>query len=70
MNDERIVDLEARLAHQDRSIQELSDELYRQQRHIGELERRLLVLTERVKDLVSRDSGPAPRPEDELPPHY
>lgn len=63
-----IDELETRLAHQDQAILELSDEVYRQQRQIAELERRLAALSERVQTLGSQ--SPAPRPEDEVPPHY
>ena len=40
----RIDELEARLALQDQSVLELSDEVYRQQRRVSELEDRLRTL--------------------------
>lgn len=64
----RIDELETRLALQDQSILELSDEMYRQQRRMGELEDQLRMLTQRLETLAApaeaRDSA------DEVPPHY
>jgi SlyX protein len=66
---ERIDELEARLAMQDQSIIELSDEIYRQQRRIGELEHQLRVLVQRLEALAS-PAAEANDPADEVPPHY
>lgn len=66
--DARIDELEARLALQDQSLLELSDEVYRQQRRIAELERQLTALTDRMTALAER--APAPAEADERPPHY
>ncbi len=64
----RIDELETRLAEQDQSILELSDELYRQQRQIAQLEAQLRQLGERLKTLSAPE--PAPDGADEVPPHY
>jgi uncharacterized coiled-coil protein SlyX len=64
----RIDELEARLAQQDQSLLELSDEVYRQQRQIAELGEKLRVLTQRIEALTSRE--PTPGSLDEIPPHY
>jgi uncharacterized coiled-coil protein SlyX len=64
----RIDELEARLAQQDQSLLELSDEVYRQQRQIAELGEKLRVLTQRIEALTSRE--PTPGSVDEIPPHY
>ena len=48
-SEQRIDELEARLAEQDHSILELSDEVYRQQRQIAKLETELQRLAERLK---------------------
>jgi SlyX protein len=64
----RIDELEARVAQQDQSLLELSDELYRQQRQIAQLEGELRRLVERFKSFATAESSP--RPEDEIPPHY
>jgi uncharacterized coiled-coil protein SlyX len=65
----RIDELEARLAQQDHSILELSDEIYRQQRDIAQLERKLRELGDRVKTLAD-PTGSAQGPQDDRPPHY
>ena len=64
----RIDELEVRLAQQDQSLLELSDELYRQQRHIARLETEIARLVDRMRTLGAPE--PAPSPADEVPPHY
>ena len=64
----RLDDLEARLAHQDQANIELSDEVYRQQRQIANLELRLRDLSDRVKEIDL--TRPAADGTDEIPPHY
>ena len=66
--DARIDELETRLALQDQSLLELSDEVYRQQRRIAELERQLKSLTDRMTALAERASTATEA--DERPPHY
>ncbi len=65
--DARLGDLEARIAEQEKAIAELSDELYRQQRHVALLDMQVRHLMERMTALTAE---PAPRPQDETPPHY
>jgi len=65
-SEQRIDELEARLAEQDRSILELSDEVYRQQRQITKLEAEVQRLAERLKTQPQPAAGNAP----EIPPHY
>jgi SlyX protein len=65
---ERIDELETRLAQQDQSILELSDEMYRQQQQIAQLELELRHLAERLKAIAIPE--PASEPQDETPPHY
>lgn len=64
----RIDELEARLALQDQSILVLSDEIYRQQRRVSELEDRLRALAQRLETLAS--PAETRDPADEVPPHY
>lgn len=66
--DTRITELESRLAQQDHSLLELSDEVYRQQRQIAALEEELKLLRTRFESSAARERGPDPG--DELPPHY
>jgi len=67
-NEQRIDELEARLALQDQSILELSDELYRQQKQIAKLEIELQRLAERLA--LFDPPGSASTSTDEVPPHY
>lgn len=64
----RFGELEARAAEQEKSILELSDELYRQQRQIAELKTQLQHVVERTN--ANAAAPPLPDPEDETPPHY
>jgi uncharacterized coiled-coil protein SlyX len=66
--DARIDELEARLAQQEQSVLELSDELYRQQLEIAQLTEELRALRGRFETLAAREPGG--NPADELPPHY
>jgi uncharacterized coiled-coil protein SlyX len=64
----RIDELEARLAQQDHSILELSDEIYRQQKQIAQLETKLRDLTDRLRANAAPE--PATDASSEVPPHY
>jgi uncharacterized coiled-coil protein SlyX len=63
----RIDELEARLAQQDQAILELSDEIYRQQRQIAQLETQVRGLTERLRTVAAPE--PADGSASEIPPH-
>ena len=65
----RIDELESRLAQQDHSILELSDEVYQQQKQIAQLEVMVRHLAERLQQ-VEPDDSPGNKPADEIPPHY
>jgi uncharacterized coiled-coil protein SlyX len=65
----RIDELEARLAQQDHSIVELSDEVYQQQKQIANLEIMVRHLAERLQQLEPEQSQSGGS-EDEIPPHY
>jgi len=66
--DARIDELEVRLAHQDLSMSELSNEVYRQQQQIAQLEAAVRQLAARLES--SEEARPAGYPEKEVPPHY
>ncbi len=70
MSDARIDDLEFRLAHQDKLIDELNQALCEQQNALGKLLPELRRLAERVRDLEQGRAGGAEAPGEELPPHY
>jgi len=66
--DARIIELESRVALQDDSLNELSDEIYRQQQQIARLETSVRRLAERLQSIELAE--PAEKPPDEVPPHY
>lgn len=65
--EEKIIDIETRLAFQDDTLQELSDVIYRQQQQIDQLEKTVYQLLGKVEELMQ--SGPDDIV-DEKPPHY
>ena len=68
MSEERFVDLETRLAHQDQMLHELNDVVTDQQAKIMQLEELCRSLIDRVRSLG--EGLPAVDPADERPPHY
>ena len=67
-SEQRLIDIELRLAHQDQAIQDLSGEMYRQQQQIALLEDRCRQLLERIAGLGG--AAPSGDASDEVPPHY
>ncbi|MBP0600384.1 SlyX family protein [Herbaspirillum sp. LeCh32-8] len=67
-SEERIIDIEMKLAHQEHLVDELNQTVYRQQKKIEELELLLGALAKRFRELsdTSQDRAPA----NEKPPHY
>lgn len=65
--EQRLTDLETRIAFQEDSIQTLSDELYRQQKELERVQQLCNLMLQQLQDMPS--SG-APGPVDEKPPHY
>lgn len=63
----KIIDIETRLAFQDDTIQELNDVIYRQQQQIDRLEKALQVVLSKVQDLMESGNDNIT---DEKPPHY
>ena len=68
MSEERFVDLETRLAHQDQLLHELNNVVTEQQAKIMQLEELCKALIERVRSMG--EGAPAGDPADERPPHY
>ncbi|MCH7980120.1 MAG: SlyX family protein [Proteobacteria bacterium] len=68
MNEDRLVQIETKLAHQEQMLMELDDALTTQQSTIMTLERMCASMAERMQSL-SGDETAAPRG-DERPPHY
>ena len=68
MTEDRIVDIEIKLARQEDLVETLNQMVYQQQKKIDELESLCSALARRIKDMSSRDNEQAPI--DERPPHY
>ncbi|HEY5973304.1 MAG TPA: SlyX family protein [Geobacteraceae bacterium] len=66
--EERLTDLEIRLMHQERTLMELNDTVYRQEQAIERLERETNQLREQLK-LITPSDIRSPD-EEEPPPHY
>ena len=68
MSEERFIDLETRLAHQDQLLSELNDAVTAQQAKILQLDELCRSLISRVRSIG--DGMPGSDPGDETPPHY
>lgn len=68
MSEERFIDLESRLAHQDQMLNELNDVVTQQQAKIMQLEELCRALADRVR--AGADGGLGQDSGDERPPHY
>ena len=62
--EQRLIDLETRIAFQEDSIQALSDELYRQQKEMDRLQQLCNLMLQQLQQ------GTSSEPIDEKPPHY
>lgn len=65
--DERLVNLEIKLASQDDLLDTLNQTIYRQQKKIDELEALCAVLARNMTELPAQASGALPH---DRPPHY
>ncbi len=68
MSEERLIDIESKLAHQDQLMLELNDVVTEQQAKIMQLEQLCSSLVERVRVMGESVSGA--EPQDDRPPHY
>lgn len=66
--EQRISDLESHIAHQDATLQDLSDMTAQQWEIIDALKKKTERLTERV--LAAEEAAKTPAGEDPPPPHY
>jgi SlyX protein len=66
--DDRLIELESRIAFQDHTLQELNEVIVRQQREIDALRRELEALRAQLKTLAP--ALVAGRSEETPPPHY
>jgi len=69
MSENRLIELESKLAYQEDAAQQLSDVVARQQKQIDALEAALRILIDRVQSL-SQASAEKTSLLDEVPPHY
>ena len=68
MSDDRLVDIEAKLTHQEHLLEELNDVITKQQETIMRLEEHYGILVDRVRSIS--EAMPADSEQDERPPHY
>ena len=68
MNEDRIIDIEIKLARQEDLVESLNQMVYQQQKKIDELAALCAALARRTRDMSSGDSER--QPADEKPPHY
>lgn len=68
MEDERAIEIESKLAHQEHTISALNEALTSQQAQITALEATVRALTERIRAMP--DAASASDTADEIPPHY
>ena len=68
VDDDRIVDIEIKLAHQEHTLSALNEALTKQQEQISRLEALCRSLAERIRALSEPD--PENDESDERPPHY
>lgn len=68
VNEDRLVDIEIRLARQDDLLETLNQTVFRQQRKIDELEALCSALARRIREI--REAAGEPGPANEKPPHY
>lgn len=68
-HEERIIDLEIRLARQDDLLDTLNTQVYQQQKKIDELEKLCSALASRLRE-VAISASQRQAPIDERPPHY
>lgn len=69
MGEERLVNIETKIAFQDLTIQDLNDVLYQQQQQIEKLASICDLLMKQVKELSEFTPGSG-APANEKPPHY
>ena len=64
----RVMELEAKIAFQDDTIETLNNELQTHQQRLAKMQRQLELLAEKVKE--GGDSGLMPQNQEPPPPHY
>lgn len=67
-NEERLIELEQKFAHQEFAMEQMQETLHEQGLLVHELEAKLKKLTDRLSEVMS--SANPVGPGDEKPPHY
>jgi SlyX protein len=67
MNEERFIDIESKVTHQEFLLEKLNQIVYQQQQKIDQLEDTLVKLGKRLQET---GTAPSIGPADERPPHY
>ena len=70
MNENRIIDIESKLAHQELLLEQLNAVVTDQQGRIDRLNDRCDSLMSRIQSMGESGGGAAGTPDDERPPHY
>ncbi|MDD2720683.1 MAG: SlyX family protein [Gallionella sp.] len=68
MNEQRLVNIETKIAFQEDAIEELNKVVYQQQQKLNQLEALCTSLADHVRSLL--EAGNASKPGHEKPPHY
>ncbi len=68
MSEDRLINIESKLAHQDQLMLELNEVVTEQQAKIMQLEQLCISLVERVRAIGELTPGDGPQ--DDRPPHY
>ena len=69
MSEERLVEIETKIAYHEQTIKDLNEEVYQQQQEIERLGSICDALVKRVKELSEGTQG-IDEPANEKPPHY
>lgn len=70
MDEQKIIDLEIKLAYQEDLLQALNTVVSQQQQQISRLEKTCTVLNDRIKSLSEQRQAGEIGPVYEVPPHY
>ena len=68
MNEERLIEIETKLAFQEDLVQELNKIIIEQQKQIDDLKAQYRTLSDHVKTAMEQEGGETQK--DERPPHY
>jgi len=68
MEEDKLIDIETKLAHQEHTIAELNEALTDQQSQISNLDAQVRALMDRVRAMS--EAMPGDQAQDEKPPHY